>query len=197
MYPARTHSAPSPRESDETALGPENKGTKHAKTPIATNTLDYPTTHPLTDPTTHQRTNLPTHDVLQQYSRADALIETEFSCCDTGISKFLRFSATPGSEQTRPREGTSPRSPLIELGTAPVVRWGQRRAAVWDGHGATARPWEAKWRSGVAAVFWVCYNKHIVEDPFGHHHYYLGALYYTGPSSGKFPKISGIAVNQP
>ena len=30
----------------------------------------------------------------------------------------------------------------------------QRRTAVWEGRGATARPWEAKWSSGVAAVFW-------------------------------------------
>ena len=30
----------------------------------------------------------------------------------------------------------------------------QRRTAVWEGRGATARPWEARWSSGVAAVFW-------------------------------------------
>ena len=29
----------------------------------------------------------------------------------------------------------------------------QRRTAVWEGRGATARPREAKWSSGVAAVF--------------------------------------------
>ena len=28
----------------------------------------------------------------------------------------------------------------------------QRRTAVWEGRGATARPWEAKWSSGVAPV---------------------------------------------
>ena len=78
---------------------------------------------------------------------------------------ILRFSATPGSEQTRPGEGASPRSPLAELGTAPVMRRGQRRAAVWAGRGATARSREAEWRSGVAAVFWVCCNKNIFKDP--------------------------------
>ena len=73
---------------------------------------------------------------------------------------FLRsFFSTPGSEQTRPREGASLRSPLAELGTAPVMRRGQRRAAVQVGRGATAISWEAEWRSGVAAVFWVYYNK--------------------------------------
>ena len=30
----------------------------------------------------------------------------------------------------------------------------QRRTAVWEGRGATARPSEAKWSSGVAAVCW-------------------------------------------
>ena len=84
---------------------------------------------------------------------------------------FLRFSATPGSEQIRPREGGSLRSPLAELGTAPVMRRGQRRAAVWwVGRGATARSREAEWRSGVAAVFWVCCNKTILKDPFGHYY---------------------------
>ena len=76
-----------------------------------------------------------------------------------GRSRFwVRFSATPGSERTRPREGASPRSPLAELGTALVMRRGQRRAAVWVGRSATARPREAKWSSRLAAVFWVFYN---------------------------------------
>ena len=115
-------------------------------------------THPPSDtlnhasPATRRRTNLPTHDVLQQCNRADALIETGFSCCDTGIYMFLRCSATPGSEQTHPREGISPRSPLAEWDTAPVMRRGQRRASVWVGRGATARQREAEWSSGVAAV---------------------------------------------
>ena len=80
---------------------------------------------------------------------------------------FLRsFFSTPGSEQTRPREGASLRSPLAELGTAPVMRRGQRRAAVWVGRGATARPREAEWSSRHTAVFWVCsYNKIMFKDP--------------------------------
>ena len=86
---------------------------------------------------------------------------------------FLRFSATPGSEQIRPLEGASPRTPLAELGTAPVMRRGQRRAAVWDGRGANAKPREAKWSSGVAAVFGCVITKNIFNDPFGHHYHYL------------------------
>ena len=100
-------------------------------------------------------------------------ISNRVQFCDTGISMFLRFSATPGSEQTRPREGASPRSPLAEVGTASVTRRGQSRAAVWVGRGATARPREAEWSSGVAAVFWVCNKKNIFKDPLGHHYHYL------------------------
>ena len=93
---------------------------------------------------------------------------------------FLRFSATAWIEQTRPREGASPRSPVAELGTAPVMRRGQRRAAVWVGRAATARPREAEWSSRLAGVFLGCCNKNIFKDPFGHpydDYHYQGALY--------------------
>ena len=40
----------------------------------------------------------------------------------------------------------------------------QRTTAVWEGRGATARPWEAKWSSGVAAVFWGVCKTSIVLD---------------------------------
>ena len=62
----------------------------------------------------------------------------------------------------------------------------QRRTAVWEGRGATARPREAKWRSGVADVFGVYYNKNVFKDPFGHHYYsyyYRAALYNKDVSS--------------
>ena len=70
------------------------------QTPIATNTLN----------------NAPTHQPIHprcataiQQSTADALMtQTEF-CSDTGISMFLRLSATPGSEQTLPREAPARR----------------------------------------------------------------------------------------
>ena len=124
------------------------------QTPIATNTLN----------------NAPTHQPIHprcataiQQSTADALMtQTEF-CSDTGISMFLRLSATPGSEQTLPREAPA-RSP--SRSSAPVLWPVRHRAAVWEECGATARPREAKWRSRVAAVFWVCYNHNIVKDPF-------------------------------
>ena len=41
----------------------------------------------------------------------------------------------------------------------------QRRTAVWEGRGATARPWEAKWSSGVAAVCWS--TKYITTKNMG------------------------------
>ena len=80
-----------------------------------------------------------------------------------GFPFFLRFSATPGNEQTRPQEANVQRSPLAELGTASVLSTASHRAAVWVGRGATARPREAEWRSGVAAVFWGCYKKKYVH----------------------------------
>ena len=58
------------------------------------------------------------------------------------------------------------------------MRRAQRRTAVWKGRGATARAREAKWSSGVAAVFWVYYNKNVFEDPFGHYYYYYYYCYY-------------------
>ena len=36
---------------------------------------------------------------------------------------------------------------------------------MWGGRGATARPWDAEWSLGLAAVFWVCYNENIFKDP--------------------------------
>ena len=47
------------------------------------------------------------------------------------------------------------------------MRWAQRRTAEWEGRGATVRPREAKWSSGVAAVFWVYYNENVFKNPFG------------------------------
>ena len=52
---------------------------------------------------------------------------------------------------------------------------------MWEGRGATARPREAKWSSGVAGVLGVYYSEHVFKNPFGHHHHhhvhYRGALY--------------------
>ena len=61
------------------------------------------------------------------------------------------------------------RSPLAELGTAPVHSPARHRAAVWVGRGATPTPREAEWSSRVAPVFWGCYNQSIFKDPFGRH----------------------------
>ena len=50
---------------------------------------------------------------------------------------------------------------LIEMGAEYYLVPGmyQRRTAVWEGRGATARPREAKWSSGVATVFLVVLAK--------------------------------------
>ena len=78
---------------------------------------------------------------------------------------FFTILHHPGERAIRPRDANVQRSPLTELGTAPVIRREQRRAAVWVGRGATARPREAEWSSRLAAVSWVCYNKTIFKDP--------------------------------
>ena len=51
----------------------------------------------------------------------------------------------------------------------------QRRTAVWEGRGATARPWEAMWSKGVASVFGVYCNKNVFKD--------IGSDYYVVYSS--------------
>ena len=58
--------------------------------------------------------------------------------------------------------------------SAPVLSPADHRAAVWSGRGATARPREDEWSSGVAAVLGVYCNKNIFKDPFGHHVHYRG-----------------------
>ena len=91
-----------------------------------------------------------------------------------------RLTAIPGSEQTRPREAKVKRPPLAELGTAPVMRRGQKRAAVWVGCGATAGPREAEQSSRLAAVFWVCYNINTFK---GSNDYDVTVLYNKDPAS--------------
>ena len=73
------------------------------------------------------------------------------------------------------------RSP--SLAATPVLSPGIARADVWAGLGAVALSRGIGWRSAVAAVLGVYYNRHDFKDPFGHHvayHYhYRGALYNT------------------
>ena len=75
------------------------------------------------------------------------------SCCWVGAEKSCTIyrSVHPG-ERADPSPG-GPRSP--RWSSAPVLSLPRERAVVWGGRGATARPWEAKWSSGVAGVFWV------------------------------------------
>ena len=74
-------------------------------------------------------------------------------------------------ERADPSPG-GPRSPRWL--SAPVLSLPRERAVVWGGRGAAARPREAKWSSGVTAVFgvyyksstlfWVCYNNDIFKE---------------------------------
>ena len=55
------------------------------------------------------------------------------------------------------------------LAATPVLSPGIARAAVFVGLGTVARSWGIGWRSELAAVFGVYYNRHVFKDPFGNH----------------------------
>ena len=109
--------------------------------------------------------------------RSGMYISTCVGTCGTvlGFPFFVFNPPSRGaSDPSRGEPLASPRSPSRSL--APVLSPRPQRAAVWGGRGATAGPREAKWSSGVAAVFWVCYNRHVLQDNFGYHLRFLGML---------------------
>ena len=145
-------------------------------------------THPYTDLTTEPRTNLPTHGVLQHYSsilgpysRTCMRRTCRVSPCFVQGFPFFNDSLPPRGASDPSPGGPfhAPRSP--NRSWAPVLSPECPRAAVWWGHSANPRPSEAEWSTGFAAIFWVCYNRHVFKDPFGHHHchhhHYRQALY--------------------
>ena len=77
-----------------------------------------------------------------------------FKCCPPSRGAI---DPSPG------RPFHAPRSP--SRSSEPVLSPARHRAAVWDGRSATARPREAKWRSRLAAVSWVCSNPNIFKYP--------------------------------
>ena len=141
----------------EKALWVQKLNCKTCQPPIATDALAYPPTH--TDPTTHRRTNLHTRDVLQQYcstySRTCVRTCRVYPCAVLGFPFF--YDSPPSGEAN---DG-SPGEPLdaarsSRWSSEPVLSRSPQRAAMLGGRGATARPREAKWSWGVAAVFWAC-----------------------------------------
>ena len=99
----------------------------------------------------------------------------EVQCWDFHFFSILRH---PGGASD-----PSPGNPLDDPRSArwsskPVPSSSPQRAAVWGGRGAMARPREATWSSGVAAVFWACYNENIFKDPNDYHDV-TSALYLT------------------
>ena len=93
-----------------------------------------------------------------------------------GISIF--YDSPPSRVASDLSAGESldaPRSP--RWSSAPVLSPSRERAVVWGGRGTTARR-EAKWSSGVAAVFGAYYNRQVFKDPFGHSST-LFWVYYT------------------
>ena len=88
---------------------------------------------------------------------------------------FLRFPAPLGSEQTRPREGASPRSPLAELGTAPVCA-GDREGLLcgWD-----VAPQRDRGRSNGARESQLC-SGGVITKIFSKVHFDITMYYYRG-----------------
>ena len=128
-----------------------------------------PLAHPPTDRPNDQpsRTSLPTHDVLQQYSSTSS-----YAALNRRVSRlqgpWIGFKIYTPYRLFARRD--APRSP--RWSSAPVLSPANCRAAVWEGRGATARPREAKWSSGVAVVCGVYFNQSCFKDPFGHHYYH-------------------------
>ena len=128
------------------------------------NTHSAEHTRPSTHPPTQQPTDAPTYPPTMCYSDT---AEYSSRCIDdtNRVAATLGFPCVydypPPRGASRPFPG---RPPLAESfigarsfarSSARVLSPASHRAAVWEGRGATPRPREAKWSSGVAAVFWV------------------------------------------
>ena len=88
-------------------------------------------------------------------------------CADPPRSRF------PGRERSVPGRVPlhGPRSP--SEASAAVLSPGTLRVDVWGGHGTVVVPRGVGWRSGLADVLGVSYNRHIFKDPhldIIHHH---------------------------
>ena len=139
-----------------------------------THTSSHERTRPPTEPQT-SRTNLPTHDVLQQYcstySRTCVGTWRVYPLCRAEISIFLRFSATPGSERPIPERPPLHATNSPNRASAATLSPETPRGVLWGGRGAVVAPRGVGWRSGLASVFWVCYNRHVFKYTFQHHHH--------------------------
>ena len=71
----------------------------------------------------------------------------------------------------RLREGNFENRRSPSLAATPVLSAAIARAAVWVGHGAVARSRRIGWRSGLAAVLGVYYNRHVFKKTFGLDYY--------------------------
>ena len=84
-------------------------------------------------------------------------------CCEP---LRLRGSAPfPGRERSIPGRAPlhAPRS--ASRASAAILSRGTPRADVWGGLGTVVVPRGVRRRSGLAAIFGVCYNRHIFKDP--------------------------------
>ena len=106
--------------------------------------------------------------------------------------KSYTARAVPGRaiSTLTPRRGGAP---------TPVLSPARCSAAVRMGCGGTARPPEAKWSSGVAAFWGVCYNQDTFKDPKKRHDH-LSVLYNKdifwgiAPASSNSPFLVQVLV---
>ena len=128
--------------------------------------------------TTHHRA---AHSLVQSsfLCRAGMYSGTCVGTAGTTVLGFPFFNYYP------PSRGASDPSPVEPLdaprsrsrSSAPILPPRPQRGAICGGRGTVVVPRGVGWRSGVAAVFWVCCSKNVFKDPFGHHYYYRGASY--------------------
>ena len=87
------------------------------------------------------------------------------------LSRIERSTAAPNGNAVitcRLRDGNFENWSLAEFGgDGPILSPGIARATVWVGLGAVARSRGIGWRSGLAAVFGVSYNRHVSRDAIG------------------------------
>ena len=163
------------------ALRVKKKKLQTRRPPIPTNPFAHPPSHtPIESPTlTHHPSHPRRATTMQQYVQQHMSWYMQcLSLFRGGISIFLRFSNTPGSEGSVPARAPL-HAPARRVGhRRQFLRRGFRELICGGGRGEVVVPRGVEWRSAMAAVFFMCGINNFFKDPFGHHYYHhRGAVY--------------------
>ena len=157
--------------------GSRKQNCKTREPPIATTPLAH--THTPTEPPTltHQPTHPRRAAAIQQYTYSRTCVGSAapaapalgtcrvYPCVVLGFPFFYDSPPPRGARDPSP-EGRLCKAPARRVGhRRPFFSRGTQRADVWGRCGTVVVPRGVGWRSGVAAVFWSCYNKSIFKDP--------------------------------